>query len=96
MARITVEDCLKYVPNRFDLTLVAAKRAKELSTGAKEAMVPWNNDKPTIVALREIAAGHLDAIIASRKTTTAPTYDFEKAAADISSVIAEAAEKEGE
>lgn len=90
MARITVEDCLKYIPNRFDLTVVAAKRAKELATGVKDAMVPWNNDKPTLVALREIAAGHLDAILASRKKSQTPTYDFEKAAADISFVMAEA------
>jgi len=95
MARITVEDCLKYIPNRFDLTIVAARRAKELATGVKDAMVPWNNDKPTLVALREIAAGHLDAILASRKKSQAPAYDFEKAAADISSVMAEA-EKSGE
>ena len=87
MARVTIEDCLRYIPNRFDLTLVAAKRAKELSMG-KEAMVPWNNDKPTLVALREIAAGYLDAITAASKKedTSSTTFDFEKAAEEMSKI----------
>ncbi len=54
MARITVEDCLDHVDNRFNLVLVAAKRARQISNG-KEPLVPWENDKPTVVALREIA-----------------------------------------
>ena len=56
MARITVEDCVARIPNKFQLVLVAAKRARQLANGA-EAMVPWENDKPTVVALREIAEG---------------------------------------
>ncbi|HZJ30554.1 MAG TPA: DNA-directed RNA polymerase subunit omega [Vicinamibacterales bacterium] len=56
MARITVEDCLSNVDNLFELVLVAAKRARRLANGA-EAMVDWENDKPTVVALREIADG---------------------------------------
>jgi len=56
MARITVEDCLANVDNRFQLVLVAAKRARQLTTGA-EACVDRENDKPTVLALREIAAG---------------------------------------
>lgn len=56
MARITVEDCLENVDNLFDLVLVASKRARRLANGA-EPMVEWENDKPTVVALREIAAG---------------------------------------
>ncbi|MEL7449925.1 MAG: DNA-directed RNA polymerase subunit omega [Pseudomonadota bacterium] len=56
MARITVEDCLENVDNLFELVLVAAKRARRLANGA-EAMVPWENDKPTVVALREVAEG---------------------------------------
>jgi len=55
MARVTIQDCLKNVDNRFNLVLIAAKRAKELSSGTKEPTVEWNNDKPTVVALREIA-----------------------------------------
>lgn len=62
MARITVEDCLDQVDNRFELVLIAARRARELSIG-KEALVPWNNDKPTVVALRELAEGKLDYLI---------------------------------
>jgi DNA-directed RNA polymerase subunit omega len=58
MARITVEDCLKNIPNLFQLVLVASKRARKLANGA-EATVDWENDKFTVVALREIAAGHI-------------------------------------
>jgi DNA-directed RNA polymerase subunit omega len=58
MARITVEDSLHNIPNLFQLVLVAAKRARKLANGA-EATVEWENDKPTVVALREIAAGHI-------------------------------------
>lgn len=58
MARITVEDCLQNVPNLFQLVMVASKRARKLVNGA-EATVDWENDKMTVVALREIAAGHI-------------------------------------
>ena len=54
MARITVEDCLEHVDNRFQLVLLATKRARQLVNGM-EPLVPWENDKPTVVALREIA-----------------------------------------
>jgi DNA-directed RNA polymerase subunit omega len=57
MARVTVEDCLKNVKNRFELVIIAAKRARQLMRG-KEAMVELDNDKPTVLALREIAAGY--------------------------------------
>lgn len=56
MARITVEDCLHHVENRFQLVLVAARRARQLAAGA-EPCVPRENDKPTVLALREIAEG---------------------------------------
>ncbi len=59
MARVTVEDCLDKIPNQFDLTLVAAKRARQLARGA-EANLPWGNHKSTVVALREIAEGYID------------------------------------
>lgn len=62
MARITVEDCLKNIDNRFQLVLVATKRARQLWRGA-EPCVPRENDKPTVIALREIAAGCIDASI---------------------------------
>lgn len=63
MARVTVEDCLENVDNRFELVMVATKRARQLATGGKEAKVDWENDKPTVVALREIAQGHVNASI---------------------------------
>ena len=58
MARITVEDCLSNVDNLFQLVLLAAQRARRLANGA-EPTVAWENDKPTVVALREIAAGNV-------------------------------------
>ena len=57
MARVTVEDCLEHVDNRFELVMVASKRARQLSIGGKEPRLPWENHKPTVMALREIAAG---------------------------------------
>lgn len=57
MARITVEDCLEYVDNRFDLVLKAAERAHALEMGAADPLVPVEGDKPAVIALREIAAG---------------------------------------
>ena len=56
MARITVEDCLENIDNRFELVLTATKRARQIGHGA-EPLVPEENDKPTVIALREIAAG---------------------------------------
>lgn len=67
MARITVEDCSDKIPNMFQLVLVASKRARQLANGA-EAMVDWENDKPTVVALREIAEGHItESILEERE-----------------------------
>ena len=62
MARVTVEDCLDKVDNRFQLVLVATKRARQLANGV-QPLVEWENDKPTIVALREIADGLINASI---------------------------------
>jgi len=58
MARVTVEDCLGHVDNRFQLVLVTSKRARQLANG-QEPHVPWDNDKPTVVALREVAEGYV-------------------------------------
>ncbi len=55
MARVTVEDCLQQIDNRFEMVILAARRARQLSDGA-EPMIPTQNDKPTVIALREIAA----------------------------------------
>lgn len=59
MARVTVEDCLEHVENRFKLVLLASKRARQLNKGADE-FVPRGKDKDTVVALKEIAAGHVN------------------------------------
>ena len=60
MARVTVEDCLDHVDNRFELVLVASKRARQLARQGIEPTVEWDNDKPTVVALREIELGLVD------------------------------------
>ncbi len=57
MARVTVEDCLENVDNRFELVMVASKRARQIATEGKEPLVPLEDDKPTVLALREIAEG---------------------------------------
>lgn len=87
MARVTVEDCLKNVKNRFELVLLAAKRARQLMRGTQDPRVPWDNDKPTVVALREIAAGYTQfdtapteeqeftAVAIQLQDTNAPTTD---------------------
>ena len=62
MARITVEDCLQNIDNIFEMVLVAAKRARRIAHGA-DPMVELENDKPTVIALREIAAGHVTPAI---------------------------------
>jgi len=59
MARITVEDCLENIDNRFELVLTATKRARQIGHGS-EPLVEEENDKPTVIALREIAAGLID------------------------------------
>ena len=63
MARVTVEDCLDKVENRFELVLVAAKRAHQLSSGGYRTTLDVGKDKPTVMALREIEAGLIDASI---------------------------------
>lgn len=63
MARVTVEDCLDNVKNRFELVMVAAKRARAIAVQGAQPLVEWENDKPTVVALREIAAGLIKADI---------------------------------
>lgn len=59
MARVTVEDCLDNLENRFELVLVAAKRARQIATGGQEPRVSEDGDKPTVLALREIADGKI-------------------------------------
>ncbi|ACX94900.1 DNA-directed RNA polymerase subunit omega [Halothiobacillus neapolitanus] len=59
MARVTVEDCLVKIPNRFELVLMAARRARQIEQGA-EPLVPMGKEKPVVIALREIGEGKID------------------------------------
>ena len=67
MARVTVEDCLENVANRFELVMVASKRARQLATGGKDPLVEEESDKPTVIALREIAEGLVSPDILTRE-----------------------------
>ena len=78
MARITVEDCLEHGPNRFDLVLLAARRARQISQGA-DPLVAAENDKPTVLALREIAE---DLISESTMDEMEAQAEIEKIATD--------------
>ncbi|OGT32703.1 MAG: DNA-directed RNA polymerase subunit omega [Gammaproteobacteria bacterium RIFCSPHIGHO2_02_FULL_39_13] len=72
MARVTVEDCLEKVENRFALVLLAAERAHQIEMGTSEPLVPEDNDKPTVIALREIAGGFdIAKIMLSERETLA-------------------------
>ena len=75
MARLTVEDCLDNVENRFELVLIASQRARQLAMGA-EALVPEDNDKPTVLALREIAENLINKAILEAPEET-PMEDIE-------------------
>ena len=67
MARVTVEDCLENVDNRFELVMVASKRARQIATGGKDPLVDEESDKPTVIALREIAEGLVTADLLIRE-----------------------------
>lgn len=82
MARVTVEDCLEHMDNQFQVALVASKRSRQLARGA-EARVAWENDKPTVVALREIAGGSVnDEILREDDLPVMPQIRAELAAID--------------
>jgi len=84
VARITVEDCVENVTNSFQLVLVAAKRARQLANGA-EPKVPWDNDKPTVVALREVAEGYItESILEERDQPVEELLEAEQAASALS------------
>jgi DNA-directed RNA polymerase subunit omega len=74
MARVTVEDCLSKVANRFQLVLLAAKRARQLAIGA-EPMLEWENDKPTVMALREIAADKVGIELLDHSLTEEASFE---------------------
>lgn len=80
MARVTVEDCLKYVENRFKLVILAARRARQIETTSTDVFVSIDNDKPTVLALREIAANKMSNEVMDqieKQQKTAPQEDFE-------------------
>ena len=94
MARITVEDCLDKVDNRFELVMVSSKRARQIQTGGKDPMVSADKDKPTVIALREIAEGH----VSSEILVTNPRVEVDESAmeAEVSALAeAEAAINDG-
>jgi DNA-directed RNA polymerase subunit omega len=68
MARITVDDCLKLIPNRFEMSLAATYRARQIANGA-QPMLEANRDKPTVVALRELASGKYGSEILNKGQT---------------------------
>lgn len=78
MARITVEDCLSAVDNRFELVMVASKRARAIATGGKDPLVQEDSDKPTVLALREIADGLItrEEIMAADVRNEEPELDL--------------------
>lgn len=81
MARITVEDCLDKIDNRFDMTLIAAERARQIAMGGTP-MVPLDNDKPTVIALREIAEGLMSREVLDQLKAAAKAADEEMLMAD--------------
>ena len=80
MARVTIEDCLEHVENRFTLVMLATKRARQLINGV-EPLVPWENDKATVVALREIAEGLITDQTVEEPVAEVLSVDDELAAA---------------
>ena len=72
MARITIDDCLARIPNRFELTLAASFRARQLASGSTSVLAD-NHDKPTVIALRELAAGKIGLELMHKFTTTHST-----------------------
>lgn len=91
MARITVEDCLEVVDNRFELVLMASKRARQVARGS-EPLVAEDSDKPTVIALREIAAGKITqeflAEVEKREREAAEREAMEWAAAELDDNLA--------
>ncbi|MEM7504884.1 MAG: DNA-directed RNA polymerase subunit omega [Pseudomonadota bacterium] len=82
MARITVEDCLENVENRFELVMIASKRARQLASGNRDPHIAEENDKPTVIALREIAEGHITPAILDEVEQPAPEEFMQPEAAD--------------
>lgn len=86
MARVTVEDCLDHVSNRFELVMVASKRSRQLATGGKDALVPEDGDKPTVIALREISKNLVNASILDEQKEA--EVEFEESIIDSAALTA--------
>jgi DNA-directed RNA polymerase subunit omega len=76
MARVTVEDCLDHVDNRFELVMLASKRARQIATGGKDPLVDEESDKPTVIALREIAEGKITSDLLQRENEIEAEEEF--------------------
>lgn len=83
MARVTVEDCLDNVDNRFELVLVASKRARQLAIEGKKPMVDEESDKPTVIALREIAEGFITRDILTEVEEEPDSFSVEEEMASL-------------
>jgi DNA-directed RNA polymerase subunit omega len=77
MARITVEDCLEHVDNRFELVMLATRRARHMRQYGAEPLLPEENDKPTVIALREIAAGLISHEMLDAQDTSTEDEEME-------------------
>jgi len=88
-----LEDCLENVDNRFELVMVSSKRSRQIQTGGKDPLVSVDNDKPTVLALREIAEGLIDASILIAKP---PSVELEEMAEEAASAEAEASAEAAE
>ena len=93
MARITVEDCLDHVDNRFELVIVSSKRARQIAVQGKDPLVDPENDKPTVIALREIEEGLIDAsVIAQAEAAYAEEVAISEELVDSDAAIPPSAE----
>jgi DNA-directed RNA polymerase subunit omega len=82
MARITVEDCLDYVDNRFELVMVGSKRARQIAVDGRPPLVDAENDKPTVIALREIEQGLITPEVIQEIERDYEILDAEESAED--------------
>jgi len=98
MARVTVEDCLENVENRFELVMLATKRSRQIATGGKDPLVKEDSDKPTVIALREIAEGLITPDLLKAPAIEDEFLDVgsEASAAAEAAALAAAAEEVGE
>ncbi|XOZ32135.1 DNA-directed RNA polymerase subunit omega [Halomonadaceae bacterium KBTZ08] len=96
MARVTVEDCLDHVDNRFQLVMLSTKRARQLATYGSEPKVTPENDKPTVLALREISAGKVsfESVAADERAMEAESVDTSSGNANAGASSSEEGEAE--